>query len=494
MSAPSSVKWNATQWLILVVAAIGFLFDTYELLMFPIIGRPALAELHRLPADHPTIREWIGNLLWIAAICGGIFGLLGGYLIDRLGRKRVMVASILLYSFSPVGAALSTDPWWFAFFRCTTFIGVCVEFVAAITWLAELFPNQRERELAIGWTQAFASLGGILVSAAFAFITANAASFPALPVPEPFAAQAAWRYTLISGLIPGILILLLLPFVPESRIWQEKKKAGTLKRPSFGELFSGSLLRTTLVTTALSACAYAAAFGALQVTPALIVPGLPAYADTQKQLIPLRKELTELNQKLAEQKPGTDEHKAILKQIADNRAKQKPLTAEIEKGGNNAQFWQEIGGLIGRILLAILVVYIANRSMLLRLFQLPGLILFPLVYYYLFRENADWFVWGVLLCGLVTVAQFSYFGEYLPKVFPLHLRGTGGSFATNIGGRMIGTSAAMLTTNILSPWLAGGGTVKPIDVATAAAIVGGSVYLIGLVLSFFLPKTSQVAE
>jgi len=41
----------------------------------------------------------------------------------------------------------------FFFFRCTTFIGVCVEFVAAITWLAELFPIKRQKEIALGSTQ-----------------------------------------------------------------------------------------------------------------------------------------------------------------------------------------------------------------------------------------------------------------------------------------------------------------------------------------------------
>ena len=76
--------------------------------------------------------------------------------------------------------------------------------------------------------------------------------------------RRAWRYTLLTGLVPGALILLLMPFVPESRVWKAKKPAGTLKRPSFGELFSPELRRTTIVTTLLSACGYAAAFGALQ--------------------------------------------------------------------------------------------------------------------------------------------------------------------------------------------------------------------------------------
>ena len=50
------------------------------------------------------------------------------------------------------------------------------------------------------------------------------------------------------------------------------------------------------------------------------------------------------------------------------------------------------------------------------------------------------------MAGLFTVAQFSFWGNYLPRVYPVHLRGTGEGFAANIGGRMIGTSFAAVTT------------------------------------------------
>ena len=121
-----------TRSLVLAVAAIGFLFDTYELLMLPVIGTSALSDLLGVPPDDPKVREWIGRILWIAALAGGIFGLLGGWMIDRFGRKRIMVLSILAYSLSPLAAAFSTELWQFVLFRCTTFIGVCVELVAAV--------------------------------------------------------------------------------------------------------------------------------------------------------------------------------------------------------------------------------------------------------------------------------------------------------------------------------------------------------------------------
>ena len=142
-----TVRVTGVQWLIIIIASIGFLFDTYELLMTPLVAGPAIAELLKLPLNNPLVTDWVGRLLWISALCGGVFGLLGGWLVDRLGRKTIMAASILLYSLSPFCAAYSNSLPVFVFFRSTTFIGVCVEFVAAITWLAEAFPEYEEGEL-----------------------------------------------------------------------------------------------------------------------------------------------------------------------------------------------------------------------------------------------------------------------------------------------------------------------------------------------------------
>ncbi|MBX9579391.1 MAG: MFS transporter [Gemmataceae bacterium] len=458
--------------------------------MFPVIAGPALSELLGVPLDHPDIRNWVGRTLWIAAVCGGVFGLLGGVLIDRFGRKRVMAGSILLYSFSPVAAAFSTELWMLVLFRCTTFVGVCVELVAAVIWLAELFDDPKARRRAIAWTLAFASVGGLFVSLVSKAVIANAGQLPALPLPDRFDPHAPWRYTLRTGLVPGLLILLLLPFVPESRVWTQRRAAGTLRRPRFAELFAPGLVRVTLVSTALSACGYAAAFGALQVTPAQVVPGLPEFAGPRAELTAEGKRLEKKREELA----GQDETSKTAgeKMLGPAEKANKKQLGELKKTaqdrGSTVQFWQELGGLAGRIALALLVVYVAGRN-LLRLFVVPGLVLFPVTYAVLFPGHPGLFVVGIFLCGLCTVAQFSYFGEYLPKAFPVHLRGTGGAFALNVGGRMLGTSAAFVTTNLVAPEMPGATPFA--QVAMAAAAVGGTVYLIALVLSFALPEVRE---
>ncbi len=484
---------SVTKWLVLTVAAVGFFFDTYELLMFPVIAAPALGELLKVDLDNEQVTLWVGRMLWIAAVCGGVFGLLGGVLIDRLGRKRVMVGSILIYSFSPVAAAFSTDLWMLVVFRCTTFIGVCVEMVAAVTWLAELFEDKKARQQAIGWTLAFASVGGLFVSLVNKFAVANGGSLPALPLPDGFDQHAPWRYTLLTGLVPGVFIALLLPFVPESRVWAAKKAAGALRRPAFGELFAPGLIRVTLVSTFLSACGYAAAFGALQLTPPRIVPGLPEFAEKRAEIGKEAKRLKD-REELLKQETDENSKKKGAEQLKSAAARLKQEKGELKKAGQDrgatVQFWQELGGLTGRVLLALLVVYVAGR-LLLRLFVVPGLLLFPVTYYVFFPDQPDLFVVGIFLCGLCTVAQFSYFGEYLPKAFPLHLRGTGGSFALNVGGRMVGTSAAFLTTNVVAPLMPAESAFR--QVAMAAAVVGGGAYVLAFLLSFALPEVKDEA-
>lgn len=473
MSSPSLVSprppMTLVQWLICTMAAIGFAFDIYELLMLPLIVRPALMELIGASPGTPEFQMWVGRLFYVPAFAGGLFGLAGGYLTDRFGRRRVLTWSILLYAFSAFAAGFSTSIEMLLFLRCTTFIGVCVEFVAAVAWLAELFPDVRRREAVLGYTQAFSSIGGLLVAGVNGLLVSYAANLPSIQLPAGLTSilgeisngQSPWRYTLMSGLIPAIPLIVIRPFLPESPVWREKQLAGTLRRPRLSELFSPHLRRTTLVTTIMFACSYGAAFGAIQQLPQ-IVPGL-----------------REVQQATAD-KP-VPQQKQIEQVSAANYTKV-----------------QEVGGLLGRFLLAVLAVRIVSRCNLLRTFQLPGLILMPFVFILFARgENTTLFNLaghpfgvlhaGIFMAGLVTVAQFSFWGNYLPRVYPLHLRGTGESFAANIGGRMIGTSFAWVTSSLAAAaWIPG--SSAPEKVALTAAGVAFGVYFIGSLVCFFLPE------
>ncbi len=113
------------------------------------------------------------------------------------------------------------------------------------------------------------------------------------------------------------------------------------------------------------------------------------------------------------------------------------------------------------------------------------MIVIPAVFFYAATSDLEMFRWGMFAAGFLTVAQFSFWGNYLPRVYPTHLRGTGESFAANIGGRMIGTSAALLTTTLANIMP---GETPSIQLAYAAGIVGLLAYGIGFVASFWLPE------
>ena len=476
-------------WMVCVVAAIGFAFDIYELLMMPLIAGPALLELGGLRRGSPEFATWFGLLFYVPAVCGGVFGLLGGYLTDRYGRRRVLTYSILLYAFSAFFAGFSTNLYMLLFFRTTTFVGVCVEFVAAVAWLAELFDDPVRREKVLGYTQAFSSIGGLLVAVVNGLIVRHAMELPAISIASPLTTifgtiaeenqHAAWRYTLMSGLLPAIPLIIIRPFLPESPKWMAKKAAGTLGRPSIRELFSPEFRRTTIVTTLMFACSYGVAFGALQQIPQ-IVPGI----DTVKESAV-----------------------AAAANLPEDEAERAAARVRQETIANYTKA-QETGGLFGRFALALLVVQIASRRALLRVFLVPGLIILPLVFYAcsLGRETVFYsfdMSWlpgfhhvslsllglGIFLAGFFTVAQFSFWGNYLPKAYPVRLRGTGESFAANIGGRMFGTPFAWVAQHIaLYSFVPGASPAA--KTAIVAAGIGFTLFFLNLVLSYFLPEQS----
>jgi len=443
-TAPA-VKLTATQWLICIIAVIGFAFDTYEILMLPLIIRPALIELTGAVPGSPEFQEWARWLFFLPAFGAGFFGLIGGYLTDLFGRRRVLTYSILLYAFSAFASGFATSVEMLLFFRCLVFIGVCVEFVAAVAWLAELFPDPKQRERVLGYTQACSSFGGILVGGANFFCIAYAASLPAiggfgLEIADP---HAAWRYTLMSGVIPAIPLIFIRPFLPESPIWREKRAAGTLKRPSIAAVLAPEYRRTTIVTTIMVAMSYGAAFGAIQQLPQIV--------------------------------PGLAEVRAMT-------------PVEAQATAPSVQTTQEIGGLVGRLLLAVLVVRLVSQRALIRVFQIPGIVAMPIVFAVIATTSLDWLYVGAFLVGMLTIGQFSFWGNYLPRMYPVHLRGTGESFAANIGGRLLGTSFAWITTTLA---ITTDRAYAPTKLAFVSAAVGFAVYLVGFVASYWLPEPKR---
>ena len=417
------------------MAALGFLFDIYEVLVAPLTIQPALLELANLAPGSPAYRDWASYLFWFPPLVGGFCGLGGGYLADRFGRRRILTYSILLYTVAAFAAGLVTTLPQLLTCRILAFSGVCVEFIAALAWLSEIFVEPRVREAVIGYTQACSSLGGLVVAASFYLANRFGPMLPAI-----HGGHSAWRYALMFGLAPALPLAMIRPWLPESPQWSAQRAAGLLKRPSIAELFDPRFRRSTIVVFLLFACGYGLAYGTIQQSPQ-IGAGMPEVI----QLAP---------------------------------AARGQATASVQAS-------QEFGGLLGRALAAGLGLIIVSRRSLIRLFLIPGLILTPVVFLYMPTLDLATFRAGIFIAGVTTVAHLNFLGNYLPRVYPVYLRGTGEGFSANVGGRMVGTSASWAVTH-MSAFLPG--SSPGLKLAYAAAIIGMVLYSAALVLTFWLPE------
>lgn len=426
-------SFTTIEWLVCAVAALGFAFDLYEMLVLPVIVRPAIVTLGGLTPGTQEFNRWVGLMFYVPAVAGAVLGLVGGWLTDRFGRRRVLTWSILLYALSSVAAARAATLEELLVFRCVTVIGVSAEYVAAVAWLAELFDEPRRRERVLGVTQSAAGLGGLMATAGYGLAVTFADRLPSIA-----ATHDPWRYALVFGLVPAIPLIMLRPFLPESPEWRRQRSAGRAALPRIRVLLRPVLRRRTLLMIVLFACTYGLASGVLLQTPR-IVPGL-----------------------------------AGLREMPARR---------VEQTVSAVQFIGELGVLAGRLLFALMVLRVASQRRLARGLFAVGLIVIPAVYLIGVSRGVVILAAGVFLTALLINASISLIWNALPRVYPTALRGTGEGVAYNIGARLLGTFAVVITTQ-LAGVMPGDGA--PAQLARSAGVVAIVLCAIAFVASFAL--------
>ncbi len=159
---PVSTKTRFTrgQWLVLLAAFLGWMFDGLEQAIFPLVANPALSQLTGGKANVP---QWFGYITacWLlGAACGGlVFGWLG----DRIGRVRAMALSVLTYSlFTGVGY-FAQAPWHLAGLRFVAALGMGGEWSLGVALVMECWPEDWRPMLA-GCIGAAANVGYLLIA------------------------------------------------------------------------------------------------------------------------------------------------------------------------------------------------------------------------------------------------------------------------------------------------------------------------------------------
>ncbi len=151
------VKNTSLFQLAVVVSALGFFVDVYDLLLFGIIRKPSLSDLGLSPNEIVTQGELIISVQMIGLLVGGIiWGIIG----DKKGRLNVLFGSILIYSIANILNGLVTDTTQYIVLRFFAGVGLAGELGAGITLISELLPKEK-RGVAAAMIASFGILGAV---------------------------------------------------------------------------------------------------------------------------------------------------------------------------------------------------------------------------------------------------------------------------------------------------------------------------------------------
>jgi MFS family permease len=200
----------------LLAAALGWALDAFDAMLYALV----LALLMRDLGMSKTTAGLLGTLTLLAS---GLGGVLFGFLADRIGRKKALMASILTYSVCSFASGLATSIAMLATARFVLGLGMGGEWNTGATLVAESWPTEL-RAKAISLVQSSWALG-------FAV-----AALVAGPVSRYF----GWRAVFFVGILPALLTLWIRRGVPESAMWQGRPSQGNRHASSGGSGHAGS--------------------------------------------------------------------------------------------------------------------------------------------------------------------------------------------------------------------------------------------------------------
>lgn len=220
------------QWIVLVAAFLGWMFDGVEIGLFPLVARPALQELLRDMGD-ADVGRWNGIIVACFLLGAAMGGLVFGWLGDRIGRVRGMVLAILTYSLFTGAGYWASQAWHLAVLRFIASLGMGGEWAVAVALVVECWPERHRPKLA----------GAIGSAANFGFLFIGVVAYL-------FPVQAdSWRWLMLVGASPAALAFLVTLFVPESERWKgARQRAAALP----GAAAVGSLGASAVILAGLA--------------------------------------------------------------------------------------------------------------------------------------------------------------------------------------------------------------------------------------------------
>ena len=429
-------------WFVLIVAALGWLFDTMDQQLFNIARVPAMRDLLRpdrsAPAPDPkVVAEYAGyatSIFLIGWATGGIaFGILG----DLLGRAKTMLLTILVYSAFTGLSALSVGFWDFALYRFLTGLGVGGEFAVGVALVAEVMPD-RARPFALGLLQALSAVGN-MTAAGIGALMAYLAWKDVI--------GSTWRIMFVVGTLPALLAIVIRRRLKEPERWQAATTADSLRARlgSYGtELFGNPRWAKNAVV------------GLLLASSGVIgLWGIGFFSiDLQQSIFRARYEAQGLE------------------------PRDRDFYVSLWAAGTS--FMLNLGAMFG-IYAFSLVSHRLGRKPTFAIGFVLALMSTAFVFWK-FSSVGDIF-WMIPLMGFCQLSLFGGYAIYFPELFPTRLRSTGTSFCYNIGRFAAAAGPAalgLLTSRVYQ------GYPEPMRYA---GITMCAIFLLGLVVLPFSPET-----
>ena len=436
----SGLPWykelNSYHWLVLLVAALGWMFDTMDQQLFNLARRPAMLELlHVRPGDtsmNGMVAEYAGyatSIFMIGWATGGVFfGILG----DRLGRAKTMILTILFYSLFTGLSVFSTNVWDFSFYRFLTGLGVGGQFSVGVALVAEVMPA-RARPYALGAVQALSAVGNMTAALLGIFLG---------QLEQSGAIAGAWRLMFLVGALPALLAIVVFRKLKEPEQWQRARDNKQLG--SVGELFTDPRWRKNAIVGMIIAFAG--------------VVGLWGIGFFSFDLISSVLDKTFRAQGLPESV------------IAGKKTLWTGITSLL----------QNMGAFLGIYAFTYITAYTGRKIAFAVSFVLAML---STAYTFWFLRDFSGIFWMIPMMGFCQLALFGGYSIYFPELFPTRLRSTGTSFCYNVG-RFVAAlgplALGLLTKNVY------GGYAEPMRYAGVTMCL---VFLVGLAVLPFAPET-----
>jgi MFS family permease len=443
---------TAYHWFVLLVAMLGWLFDTMDQQLFALARKPAMAQLLQ-PEQDQTFYGGIATAVFLVgwALGGLAFGVLG----DRMGRARTMLLTILSYSVFTGLSFFSFTVWDFAAYRFLTGLGVGGEFAVGVALVAEVWP-QRLRPAALGWLQASSAVGNI----GAAFIAFGLASLPAATLGRlsVFGLEIRpWRVMFLVGTAPALLTLLIMGRLREPERWKAVAVSSDLARRlgSYKEMFGDPRWRRN-------------ALAGLGLAFAGVV-GLWGIGFFSYDLVRIVFEPVYV--------------KVFQDQGLRDAALKTAVSAKLDEWASWTSVLQNAGGFLG-IQAFLWFTQRTSRRLAFGVSFILALVSTAFTFLFVGRIGgvSDVF-WMIPIMGFCQLTLFGGYAIYFPELFPTRLRSTGTSFCYNVG-RLV-AAVGPFTLGALTRW-AFVGYHEPIRYAAAAMC---AVFLVGLIALPFAPET-----